>query len=138
MSLTRRTPLRRSKVSWSAGARSVPIARKRTEPRRQEWGYADALEEARVYMERVRALPCAARGLPRHACTPTMHAHHAGVRGLGQKAHYSTCIPLCSLAHTCWHDAKGFCSDWTKAERAAWAAEKIAETRQRLGWTGAA
>ena len=87
------------------------------------------------YLDRVRALPCAARGMYRHACTPVIHAHHAGPRGLGQKPADSTAIPLCSLAHTCWHDAKGCFFEWTKAERAAWAADKIAETRKTLGWS---
>ena len=64
-----------------------------------------------------------------------MHAHHAGPRGLGQKAHYSTCIPLCSLAHTCWHDAQGCFWEWSKAERAAWAADRIADTRVLLDYT---
>lgn len=119
---------------YTSLARFARMPQVRKEPRRREWTAPD-LGAAEAYYEAVRALPCAARGLPRHACTPTMHAHHAGVRGLGQKAHYSTTIPLCSLAHTCWHDAKGFCADWTKAERATWAADKIAETRERLGWS---
>ncbi len=58
-------------------------------------------------------------------CVGPVQAHHAGERGLGQRAHDRTCIPLCLKHHQAWHDSGKPFAGWTKEERAAWAASHI-------------
>jgi hypothetical protein len=59
-------------------------------------------------------------------CSGSVQAHHAGERGLGQKADDSTCIPLCFAHHHDWHRAGGMFAGWSRAERRAWADRQIA------------
>jgi hypothetical protein len=106
--------------------RFARVPRVRTEPRRS------SRERDPEYMERVRQLPCAAQFL--HECYGAIHAHHAGERGLGQKADDHTSIPLCLEAHSNWHDANGCFRGWTKEQRAEWATQMIAITQHVLGY----
>ena len=129
--LTRRTSLKRtgfarSKAGASAGARNVRLAPRRAEPRRS------SREHDPQYLARVRALPCAARFIDGHRCQGVIHAHHAGARGLGQKAHDHTAIPLCMVAHSNWHDANGCFAGWPKDMRAEWAAMAIEATQHAM------
>jgi len=55
-----------------------------------------------AYMAWIKTLRC--MGAMPHKCEGASEAHHAGVRGLGQKAPDRTCIPLCPPAHRAWHD----------------------------------
>jgi hypothetical protein len=87
------------------------------------------------YLDRVRALPCCARGLPKATpCSDRVHAHHAGARpGVALKAHDHTATPLCDQHHRDWHDATGPFKVWNKEKRRAWAESQIARTQQLLG-----
>ena len=50
------------------------------------------------YMAWIRSKPCLVPDCP--FPSETVKAHHAGVRGLGQKADDRTCLPLCEQHHT--------------------------------------
>ena len=84
-----------------------------------------------TYVAEVKQLRCRAAVLGGDCSGGWPDAHHAGPRGLSQRAHDRTCIPLCRRHHREWHDAAGVFRTWRKAERAAWAEEQIAEV-QRL------
>jgi len=51
--------------------------------------------------------------------------HHAGERGLGQRAHDHTVIPLCRKHHSAWHDCNGVFRRWTKDDRRRFARKHI-------------
>jgi hypothetical protein len=84
----------------------------------------------------VKQLPCCAKNLgPRvwTRCTPgPIHAHHAGYRGVGQKADDTSCIPLCWFHHASWHDCCGPFNGWTHDQRADWAAAQILATQHAV------
>jgi hypothetical protein len=63
----------------------------------------------------VKGQPCLMRGVW-DRCSGPVEADHAGRRGIGQKAHDSTCIPLCHRHH----QASRFPLDWSQAQRRAW------------------
>ena len=68
--------------------------RKRAKPR-------DDGKRDPAYLAWIRRQPCA---LATYACTGGTHAHHATAgRGLGQKAHDHTAVPLCALHHEAFH-----------------------------------
>lgn len=113
--LTRRTPLKRR-------ARLRP---RRDRPRRRPTP-ADP-----EYLARVRTLRCAAPHGP-SGCHGAIEAHHAGPRGLGQRADDRTAIPLCRYHHRAWHDGRGVFADWAHEVRAVWVAAVIAETQRQL------
>jgi len=60
-----------------------------------------------------------------------VHAHHAGERGLGKRAHDETCVPLCSTHHRAWHDLHQPFRHMPRPERMAWIAAQICGTRHR-------
>ncbi len=65
-------------------------------------------------------------------CSRIIEAHHAGKRGLGQKAPDDTCIPLCVRHHRQATDYSGFFSlaNWpAPGSRAAFVEGAIADTR---------
>jgi len=64
-------------------------------------------------------------------CEGRLHAHHAGERGLGQRAHDRTCIPLCEKHHRAWHDVRWPFSFMTREERREWRDRAIADTQWR-------
>jgi hypothetical protein len=115
VTLSRRTPLRRRSPLHARGR----ISPKRATPRR-----AAAVRDP-AYLAFVRTLPCAAPV----ACRRPSQAHHAGLRGLGQRASDDTAVPLCAQHHADWHAAAGPFRGWDRAARAAWALTVIAETR---------
>lgn len=118
--------------------RTVPLTRHtRLKPRRSTPRRSSRVRDPE-YMAIVRTLPCAAIGLPGHQCDGSIHAHHAGYRGVSQKADDNTTIPLCQVAHANWHDCNGCFAGWERDEREAFAVIKIAETflaveRRRTG-----
>lgn len=73
-----------------------------------------------AYVRFVRSLPCAVCGSRR------TEAHHAGLRGLGQRAHDSTCVPLCRAHHAAFHDAGPPFRGMSHDQREAWIATAIA------------
>jgi hypothetical protein len=58
-------------------------------------------------------------------CTGPVEADHAGSRGIGPKAHDSTCIPLCSYHHR----ASRFPRSWPQAQRRAWLLAAVTYTQ---------
>lgn len=113
-------PLRRA----TPPKRTTPIKRRRSRPRRRPAAPDPA------YLAWVRTLKCSAPHGP-HGCQGKVQAHHAGVRGLGQRADDHTAIPMCTYHHRAWHDGRGVFVGWDRQLRWAWAAEVIAETQQR-------
>lgn len=58
--------------------------------------------------------------MPPGRCSGPIEAHHAGVRGLGQKAPDDTVIPLCSGHHRHLTDRSGPFSGWPRGAVKAW------------------
>lgn len=90
--------------------------------------------ENREYLRWVRTLACCAPNAHAPGDRPGRYigeAHHAGRRGVGQRAHDETAVPLCTGHHHAWHDHRGPFLGWTAAERREWADARIAETQQR-------
>jgi hypothetical protein len=54
------------------------------------------------YLAWIHTQPCLCRG---PGCRGRIHAHHSGLRGLGQKADDRTALPLCSAHHQNGPDA---------------------------------
>jgi hypothetical protein len=79
--------------------------------------------EDRAYCAAVRALSCLVCGT--HS---GVQAHHAGQRGMSQRAHDHSSVPLCLVHHAEWHGASGWCKGWDKTRRREWAAEAITAT----------
>lgn len=77
-----------------------------------------------AYMLWVKGQPCLMRGVWGR-CSGPVEADHAGRRGAGQKAHDSTCIPLCHRHH----QASRFPLDWSQAQRRAWLYAAIVYTQ---------
>ena len=120
----KRTPLNRSKLARSAGARSLRTARKATDDP--------------VYLARVRLLPCAAVFLPGHVCRGPRIAHHAGRHGMGQRPADDTAICLCDAAHSDLHDRVGLSgtfATFNKSSLRAWEDLQIQVTRAALDHT---
>lgn len=80
------------------------------------------------YLAWVRQQPCCVVSCGAY---PPSHPHHAGVRGLGQKAPDATAIPLCGTCHRAYHDGKGPFGEtrMTRTERQAWAKHEIERHR---------
>lgn len=88
--------------------------------------------ESPDYLMFVRCQPC--RMWMNDPCEGKVEAHHAGRdRGLSQRAHDSTAIPLCHKHHRNWHDASGPFRHFKKRDRRAWADRQVAWTRAQ--WT---
>lgn len=60
-----------------------------------------------------------------------VEAHHAGVRGLGQKAGDDTCIPLCSFHHGALTDRRVPFRGWPRGAVKTWELAMVAEYRRR-------
>lgn len=86
------------------------------------------------YVAAIHRLPCCATG----DHDGPIEAHHAGRRGMSQRAHDDTCVPLCRQHHRDYHAAAGPFRRLNREERRAWAIARIDETRalvQRYGLT---
>ena len=86
--------------------------------------------EDRDRLRWVKTLGCLAPGAP-SGCSPVTEAHHAGSRGIGQKAHDHSSVPLCSVHHREFHAAAGPFKGWTQAKRRAWAELVLAVVESR-------
>ena len=62
-------------------------------------------------------------------CMGPVEAHHAGRRGLSQRAHDDTAIPLCTQHHRDYHQAAGPFRAMDRDQRRAWVEARIEETR---------
>jgi len=86
--------------------------------------------ESPEYLMFVRCLPC--RMQMHDPCFGGVEAHHAGRdRGMGQRAHDSTAVPLCRKHHQCYHSLSGPFKTFKKQERRDWCAKQIDYVRQR-------
>jgi len=72
----------------------------------------------------VKTRPCLMLGVW-GTCEGAVEADHAGQRGVGRKAHDSTCIPLCRYHH----GASRFPRSWPQAQRRAWLHAAIVYTQ---------
>lgn len=115
----KRTPLARK----SPLKRTGRVKPKRTKPRR-----SSRVRDPQ-YMEWIRTRACAAAYIDVDQCLQPIHAHHAGKRGVGQKASDDTCIPLCERHHREWHDGNGVFVGGQKAWR-PWVEQEIAYQRR--------
>ena len=128
--LKRRTPLRRRA---KAGAPRAPLKRK-SYPRRKAPRRTTRQVREPEYLAWLHTQSCAAWVLDTCCgCKGRIEAHHAGVRGVGQRAPDATAIPLC-VRH---HREPGFAVmqpflTWSKAQRRAWVDGVIGETRARV------
>lgn len=85
-----------------------------------------------AFLKFVRKLRCCAPGAP-STCQGWIEANHAGRRGVGQRAHDETAIPLCAKHHRFagWTNHLGPFKGWTAEQRRAWADERIEEVQAR-------
>lgn len=88
--------------------------------------------EDKVYTAWVRTRPCSARSMANAGdCFGGVQAHHAGRdRGLSQRAHDDTCIPLCVKHHQDWHSAAGPFRPLDKERRRQWSEQQIGAMRR--------
>lgn len=93
--------------------------------------------EEKKYRAWIHTLPCRCWHMG-DGCDGVIEAHHAGDRGLGQKAHYLTMVPMCTKHHRAWHDANGLFKDWKKGHRRTWIEGAIKGTRIELTGSGSA
>jgi len=72
----------------------------------------------------VKGLPCLMQDVWGR-CEGPIEADHAGPRGVGRKAHDSTCIPLCRYHH----GASRFPRSWPQDRRRAWLRAAVVYTQ---------
>lgn len=103
--------------------RGKPLRRKTRFRQRRPTPRRSSRVRDRVYLLWVRSRPCISCG------THHTEAHHAGIRGLGQKSDDTSAIPLCRSCHRCWHDASGPFRNMDHDARRRFAAGAIEVTR---------
>lgn len=115
-----------------------PFPRKKSKPMRARSPTNSYRKRERFldYMMAVKSLPCAAVIVPGHVCEGPIEADHAGPRGIGQKAHDGTVIPLCRLAHRQRTDFSGVFRDWNQAKMRDFLFGRIMQTRRYLDANG--
>jgi hypothetical protein len=119
--LRRRTPLRAQAPLRSALRDRPPDGRPETRPPRSKYR---SRPRHTAYMLWVKLQPCLMRGIW-GTCSGLVEADHAGPRGIGRKAHDSTCIPLCRYHHR----TSRFPRSWPQAQRRAWLHAAIVYTQ---------
>jgi len=115
--MLRKTPLK-AKKPWRPARKPMKKRATRIRPRSRTKKYARR-ERDTLRMLWTKQQACVGPML--HECQGPIEAHHAGRRGLGQKAHDSTVIPLCQAAHRHWHEGGAAFKGWTNYEKRAWA-----------------
>lgn len=86
-----------------------------------------------AHLRKVRAMPCAAIGLPGHGCKGRIVAHHATYARRGSKRAYDAfAIPLASVCHTQLHALSGPFRGWDKDRRRQWEEDRVAETLRKV------
>lgn len=130
--LIRKTSLKRSPMRRRT--RSTKYARRERDMPRMGWTKEqhcilnlDALMSHQIFMDLYQLW---SGPLP-DDCSGIIEAHHAGVRGLGQKAPDSTCLPLCSAHHRDLTDRSGCFASWPRGMVKAWELAVVA-VYQRL------
>jgi hypothetical protein len=111
--------------------RGKPLAREtRLSPRRKTPRKSGRVSNP-AFMSLVRDMPCLVTSGNCDGCT---HAHHMGVRGLGQKCSDTETVPFCERHHRDWHDCTGPFAGKSKEWRRSYAENTIRATRTTLGW----
>lgn len=132
--LKRKTPLRRRprKQRVVGGAvRGTSYSRRARDWDRMDWIKHQPCALARPFDKRPAewlgpwSSPCPA------FFAGHVEAHHAGVRGLGQKAGDDTCIPLCSFHHGALTDRRVPFRGWPRGAVKTWELAMVAEYRRR-------
>jgi hypothetical protein len=106
--------------------RGGPIRRRKLTPRRT------SQPRDREYLDRVKALPCAARHMG--PCFGPVDPDHMGKKHMGLKASDYSAAPMCRGHHGNREDFSGPFKDYDRAQmeaRKTWAVEL---TRLALGW----
>lgn len=94
--------------------RKTPLRSKRAKPRRRPRDMHD-----QEFLDWVHRQPCCARELG--GCRGRIEADHTGRdRGIGQKAHDRTTIPLCHHHHMCRTSFSGVFRTWDQAKMREW------------------
>lgn len=71
--------------------------------------------EDRAYLAWIRSLPCLVCG------RGPSNAHHSNFgKGMGQRSHDHTAVPLCHKDHMDFHSVSGHFKGWQKARRKEW------------------
>lgn len=83
-------------------------------------------DEDSPYLNWIRLQKCSAREFG--GCFGRIDPHHTGRKGIGQRAHDHTAIPLCRLHHRAWHDFRPPFT-WGKDQRHEWASARVTELR---------
>ena len=84
------------------------------------------------WMLEVKRLTCAAFSIAGHTCSGPIEADHAGPRGLGQKAHDATVIPLCTQGHRERTDFSGPFRSWNQSKMHDWLVGRVLQTQRYL------
>jgi hypothetical protein len=136
--IARRTPLRANK--------NLQRSRFMTSHRKSKYARRERDFE---FMSWVRTRPCmvsvlspflfigSAASAAKYKLTPCqgpIESDHMGMRGMGQKADDSTCVPMCRGHHSERHAHAGTFYPLVKAELRAWRAEAIKRTQ--IAWAG--
>lgn len=78
--------------------------------------------------------PCISRAWEHHSTNAPAEQHAKSVggrRGKSQKAASDQTFGLCTKHHDNFHDARGFCESWDKAQRRLWQDALVALTTER-------
>lgn len=116
-----------------------PFPRKKSKPMRARSPTNSYRKRERFpsYMLAVKSLlPCAALIVEGHKCDGPLESDHAGPRGVKQKAHDSTVIPLCKLAHRQRADFSGPFRSWDQTKMRAFLASRIVHTQRYMSANG--
>jgi hypothetical protein len=135
----KRTGFARSKLSVSAGARNVPLARsgfldRNTPVRafREELRRSSRVRD-RSYLSWLHSQSCCAGDLVRDVldrCGGGIEADHVGARGLGQKSSDSESLSLCSRHHSDRHNLLGVFRGWDRERMHAFFAKHLTRLRR--------
>lgn len=75
-------------------------------------------DEDPTYRKWIQSLPCLAC-----SAKPPSEAHHSPFgKGMGQRSHDHTAVPLCHKDHMDFHNVSGYFKGWAKARRKEWQA----------------
>lgn len=82
------------------------------------------------WMLAVKLMPCCLWFLG--CCDGEVEADHAGDRGLGEKSHDNTTIPLCTRHHRERTDMTGYFASFDRHRMREWRHERVDETQVTL------
>jgi hypothetical protein len=106
--------------------RSGPPRKRKLTPRRTDQ------PRDREYLDRVKALPCAARHMGE--CFGPVDPDHMGRKHMGLKASDYSAVPMCRKHHGEREDFSGAFQGYAREQMEAWKAWAIELTQLALGW----